>query len=163
MRHAPNFPKDRYQQQEGSPVQGDAVDGASLGSFRLPQKPGEAVIALSITVVASELIKARPGERRLSEDYPWGLAFSFGFQHGFGFAGALREIDLPQADVPLAFLPFNLGAEVGQLLFVAAVPPSLPKFLVSIPHRLARVSAAYVIGTVATAWFFERIAAFASS
>ena len=64
--------------------------GAALGYFSLPQKPVEATIALSIAFVASELIKMKPGERRLSEAYPWVVAFSFGLLHGFGFAGALE-------------------------------------------------------------------------
>jgi hydrogenase/urease accessory protein HupE len=136
--------------------------GAALGYFSLPQKPVEAVIALSIVFVASELIKAKAGERCLSEDYPWVVAFTFGLLHGFGFAGALQEIGLPQADVPLALLTFNLGVEFGQLLFVAAVLIIIltMRLLVKVPHRLARVSAAYVIGMVATVWFFERIASF---
>jgi hydrogenase/urease accessory protein HupE len=95
--------------------------GASLGYFSLPQRPVEATIALSIAFVASELIKQRPGERRLSESYPWVVAFAFGLLHGFGFASALKETGLPQSDVPLALLTFNLGVEAGQLLFVAAV------------------------------------------
>ncbi len=95
--------------------------GASLGYFSLPQKPVEATIALSIAFVASELIKMKPGERRLSEASPWIVAFTFGLLHGFGFAGALKEIGLPQSDVGLALLTFNLGVEAGQLMFLAAV------------------------------------------
>ena len=57
----------------------------------LPQKPVEATIALSIAFVASELAKAEPGKRRLTESYPWVVAFAFGLLHGFGFAGALKE------------------------------------------------------------------------
>ena len=95
--------------------------GASLGYFSLPQKPVEAAIALSIAFVASELVRMKPGERRLSEAYPWVVAFAFGLLHGFGFAGALKETGLPQTDVPLALLTFNLGVEAGQLLFVAGV------------------------------------------
>lgn len=96
--------------------------GASLGYFRLPQKPVEAAIALSIAFLASELVKMRAGERRLSETYPWVVAFAFGLLHGFGFAEALKKaIGLPQADVPLALLTFNLGVEAGQILFVIAI------------------------------------------
>jgi hypothetical protein len=89
----------------------------------------EATIALSIAFVASELIKQRPGERRLSESYPWVVAFAFGLLHGFGFAGALKETGLPQTDVPVALLTFNIGVEAGQLLFVASVRIA---FLVSV-------------------------------
>jgi hydrogenase/urease accessory protein HupE len=138
--------------------------GASLGYFSLPQKPVEAVIALSIAFVASELIKMKPGERRLSESYPWIVAFAFGLLHGFGFAGALKEIGLPQSDVPLALLTFNLGVEVGQLLFVAAVLIAFraATALVSVPMVAARVTAAYFIGTTATVWLFTRLASFAA-
>jgi hydrogenase/urease accessory protein HupE len=92
-----------------------------LGYLSLPQKPVEASIALSIAFVASELVKMRTGEIRFSQNYPWVLAFAFGLLHGLGFAGALRETGLPQIDVPLALLTFNLGVEAGQLLFVAVV------------------------------------------
>ena len=60
-------------------------------------------------------------QRRLSENYPWLVAFAFGLLHGFGFAGALKETGLPQTDIPLSLMTFNLGVEAGQLLFVAAV------------------------------------------
>ena len=95
--------------------------GAALGYLSLPQKPVEATIALSIAFLASELIKISPGEKRLSETYPWFVSFSFGLLHGFGFAGALKDIGLPQIDLPLALLTFNLGVEAGQLIFVLAV------------------------------------------
>ena len=139
--------------------------GAALGYFSLPQKPVEATIALSIAFVASELIKMKPGERRLSEAYPWVVAFSFGLLHGFGFAGALKEIGLPQIDVPLALLTFNLGVEVGQLLFVGAMLLTFKAIstLVTMPISWARVAAAYLIGTASTVWFMERLASFAAS
>ena len=71
------------------------LTGVALGYLSLPQAPVEAVIALSIAFVAREFILMKPGERRLSEAYPWVVAFSFGLLHGFGFAGALKEIGLP--------------------------------------------------------------------
>jgi hydrogenase/urease accessory protein HupE len=136
--------------------------GATLGYFSLPQKPVEATIALSIAFVASELIKMRAGERRLSEAYPWIVAFTFGLLHGFGFAGALREIGLPQSDVPLALLTFNLGVEAGQLMFVAAVliANRAVGSLVKIPIAPARAAAAYVIGTAAMLWLVARLDSF---
>ena len=139
--------------------------GAALGYFSLPQKPVEATIALSIAFVASELIKMKPGEKRLSEAYPWIVAFSFGLLHGFGFAGALKEIGLPQIDVPLALLTFNLGVEIGQLLFVGAMLLTFKAIstLVTMPISWARVAAAYLIGTASTVWFMERLASFAAS
>jgi hydrogenase/urease accessory protein HupE len=133
--------------------------GASLGYFSLPQAPVEAVIALSIAFVASELVKAKAGERRLSESYPWVVAFAFGLLHGFGFAGALEEIGLPQSDVPLSLLTFNLGVEAGQLIFVAAalVLLAAANALVGIPLARARKAGAYVIGTAAMLWLVPRI------
>ena len=139
--------------------------GATLGYFSLPQKPVEATIALSIAFVASELIKMKPGERRLSEAYPWVVAFSFGLLHGFGFAGALTEIGLPQKDVPLALLTFNLGVEAGQLMFVGFVLLlyAAVRTVTTIPLTKARVAGAYVIGTIAIGWFLERLAGFVTS
>jgi hydrogenase/urease accessory protein HupE len=138
------------------------LGGAALGYFSLPQKPVEAAIALSIAFVAGELIKMKPGERRLSEAYPWLVAFTFGLLHGFGFAGALKEIGLPQADVPLALLTFNLGVEAGQLLFVGFVllVTAAVALLVSRPLAGARTLAAYLIGISAMYWLIERLAAF---
>jgi len=139
--------------------------GASLGYFSLPQQPVEAAIALSIAFVASELIKQRPGERRLSESYPWVVAFAFGLLHGFGFAGALKETGLPQTDVPVALLTFNLGVEAGQLLFVSSVWlafAAIQHHFVTVPTAPARRLAAYLIGTVSMLWFVARIGSFAT-
>jgi hydrogenase/urease accessory protein HupE len=138
--------------------------GASLGYFSLPQKPVEATIALSIAFVASELIKQRPGERRLSESYPWVVAFTFGLLHGFGFAGALKEAGLPQTDVPIALLTFNIGVEAGQLLFVACVLIAFRAIggFGIVPSASGRLAAAYGIGTVSMLWFVMRISSFGS-
>jgi hydrogenase/urease accessory protein HupE len=136
--------------------------GAALGLLSLPQKPVEAVIALSIAFVARELLSMKPGERRLSEAYPWVVAFAFGLLHGFGFAGALKEIGLPQTDVPLALLMFNLGVEAGQLFFVAllVVAYRALQAIAKVPLEGARAVAAYGIGVVATFWLVSRVADF---
>lgn len=136
--------------------------GATLGYISLPQKPVEATIALSIAFVASELVKARSGERRLSEDYPWIVAFVFGLLHGFGFAGALKETGLPQTDISLALLTFNLGVEAGQLTFIAAalVVFRAASILVTVPLAPARLSAAYLIGTTSMVWLVARFSSF---
>ncbi|MCA3572299.1 MAG: HupE/UreJ family protein, partial [Aestuariivirga sp.] len=138
------------------------LTGAALGYLSLPQPPVEAVIALSIAFVARELLVMKPGERRLSEAYPWLVAFSFGLLHGFGFAGALKEIGLPQADVPLALLTFNLGVEAGQLLFVAAILAlyRTASVMTRLPMAPIRTAIAYGIGTAATFWLLTRIYAF---
>jgi hypothetical protein len=94
---------------------------------------------------------------------PWIMAFAFGLLHGFGFAGALKEVGLPQADVPLALLSFNLGVEAGQLVFVAAVMAvaGLMSLLFRLELRRHAVPAAYAIGAVAMVWFIERMASLA--
>lgn len=136
--------------------------GAALGYFSLPQKPVEAAIALSIAFVGSEILKSEPKQLRLSEKYPWAVAFTFGLLHGFGFAGALKEIGLPQSDVPMALLTFNLGVEVGQLMFIGAVLTLLAaaRRVLRIMPYLARSAAAYAIGLTATFWLIARLAAF---
>jgi hydrogenase/urease accessory protein HupE len=138
------------------------LTGAALGYLSLPQVPVEAVIALSIAFVARELILMKPGERRLSEAYPWAVAFSFGLLHGFGFAGALKEIGLPQGDVPLALLTFNLGVEAGQLVFVAAMVVIYRAAIIMtrLPFPQLRTAMAYGIGTAAIFWLLTRLGAF---
>jgi hydrogenase/urease accessory protein HupE len=136
--------------------------GAALGYFSLPQKPVEATIALSIAFVASELIKLKPGERRLSESYPWVVAFAFGLLHGFGFAGALKDIGLPQVDIPLALFTFNIGVEAGQLMFVGAVLIGFKAVsaLLTVPIAPMRFTAAYLIGTISFVWLIARLSSF---
>jgi hydrogenase/urease accessory protein HupE len=138
------------------------LSGAALGYLSLPQAPVEAVVALSIAFVARELILMKPGERRLSEAYPWVVSFSFGLLHGFGFAGALKEISLPQSDVPLALLTFNLGVEAGQLAFVAAmlILYRAAVALTHIPFPPLRTVMVYGIGAAATFWLLARLGAF---
>lgn len=94
---------------------------ATLGVMWVPGPPVEATIALSILFLASELVKVNRGLPSLTAQYPWIVAFVFGLLHGFGFAGALSDVGLPQNEVPLALLMFNVGVELGQLLFIAAV------------------------------------------
>jgi hydrogenase/urease accessory protein HupE len=138
------------------------LTGAALGYLSLPQAPVEAVIALSIAFVARELILMKPGERRLSEAYPWIVAFSFGLLHGFGFAGALKEIGLPHGDVPLALFTFNLGVEAGQLVFVAAmlILYRAAMTMTQLPLPPLRTTMAYGIGAAATFWLLTRLGAF---
>lgn len=135
--------------------------GTIMGFFGLPQRPVEVVIALSIMFLAVEIIKRNPDKPRLSERIPWVVAFIFGLLHGFGFAGALQEIGLPEGDVPVALLTFNLGVEAGQLAIVVAgmlVLAMLRRFAEPFV-KPAIVAAAYVIGTIASFWFIERIVA----
>ncbi|MGP1283977.1 MAG: HupE/UreJ family protein [Parasphingopyxis sp.] len=133
--------------------------GVTLGFFGLPQRPVEAVIALSILFLAVEIVKRRDGEPpRLSERIPWLVAFLFGLLHGFGFAGALAEIGLPESETPMALLAFNLGVEFGQLaiVFVALGMIALADRVAHSVSRPARRLAAYAIGITASYWFIER-------
>ncbi len=133
--------------------------GSTLGLVGLAQAPVEALIALSIIFLAVEIVKRDPKRPSLTERKPWLIAFLFGLIHGFGFAGALREVGLPESDVPTALLTFNLGVEAGQLLIVAAV-----LLLIAVVGKLrpqslrpVTVTATYAIGTIASFWFIERI------
>ncbi|MGB6388824.1 MAG: HupE/UreJ family protein [Methyloceanibacter sp.] len=76
-----------------------------------------------------------------------------------GFGGALKEIGLPQSDVPLALLTFNLGVEAGQLLFVLAVIALkvIADRLLTIKLPMARTIASYGIGSLAAVWFVQRV------
>ena len=133
--------------------------GTTLGFFGLAQAPVEALIALSIVFLAAEIAKQKDGSPRLSERIPWVVAFLFGLLHGFGFAGALREIGLPESDVPVALLTFNLGVEVGQLAIIAACLAliALLRRFAQPMLRPATVLTTYGIGTIASFWFIERL------
>lgn len=133
--------------------------GSILGVVGLPAAPVESVIALSILFLATEILKKQPGAPRLSERAPWIVAFAFGLLHGFGFAGALSEIGLPEDEVPMALLAFNLGVEAGQIAIVltgAALLTLLRRFAARLEPETIR-AAAYAIGITAGIWFVERL------
>src|SRR5207344_3132101 len=94
---------------------------ATLGLASLPAPPLNAAIALSILFLGPEIIRAWRGETSFTIRHPWVVAFAFGLLHGFGFASGLAAIGLPQGDVPLALLMFNVGVEIGQIAFVALI------------------------------------------
>ncbi len=139
---------------------------ATMGWVHVAAPPVEAAIALSIVFVAGEIIRARQGSPGLTQRYPWVVAFSFGLLHGLGFASALAEVGLPQLSIPVALLCFNVGVEIGQLMFIAVVLA-----LIAIGRVVARRMAfpqvrwmwrlpPYAIGGVASYWVVERVAAF---
>jgi hydrogenase/urease accessory protein HupE len=139
------------------------LGAATLGIQTLPGPPIEAAIALSIALLAVELVKERrDGIRGLTGRAPWLVAFGFGLLHGFGFAGALAEIAIPAEHRLLALGFFNVGVELGQLVFVAVV---------SLGVRMLERSGApwlrrgvplvhYGMGTLAAYWVTERVVAF---
>jgi hydrogenase/urease accessory protein HupE len=136
---------------------------ATLGLVYVPQRPVEAVIALSIVLVAAELVHRERGRGSFAQQWPWAIAFTFGLLHGFGFAGALNDIGLPQQAIPLSLLFFNIGVEIGQILFIVVVYTvwTLSKRLLSrLPEPITSYGPAYVIGTLAAFWTIERIAGF---
>jgi hypothetical protein len=125
----------------------------TLAATALPQGPVEACIALSIVLLAVELVDERP---TLTRRLPGVVAFAFGLLHGFGFAGALQEIGVPPDRAWLSLLGFNLGVEAGQLLIIGAA--GLVGLVARrLPHAPRwRLAAAYAGGTVAAAWAIER-------
>lgn len=139
---------------------------ATLGWVHVPGPPVEAAIALSIVFVAGEIIHAQQGKPGLTQRYPWVVAFTFGLLHGLGFAGALAEVGLPPLSIPTALLFFNVGVEIGQLIFIAAVFAviaigrwSTRRFSWTQPTWLWRIPP-YAIGGLASFWVVQRVAAF---
>ncbi|MBG7631778.1 MAG: HupE/UreJ family protein, partial [Bacteroidetes bacterium] len=135
---------------------------AALGYVNFPTPPVEAVIALSIVFLAIEIIKNQNGKETLTSKKPWLVAFTFGLLHGFGFAGALANIGLPQQDIPWALAFFNVGVELGQIAFIFIVLGFiflLKKSKFSFPKGAYYVPA-YSIGGVACFWLIERVVGF---
>ncbi len=143
---------------------------SALDLVRIPTPPVEAVIALSVVFMAWEI--ARRNEHSLTHRYPVAVSSSFGLLHGFGFAAVLRDIGLPQTELPTALLFFNIGVEIGQILFVLALlagfyvlRPALLRLLYSARDHEVHWSsltapASYVIGSIASFWMIERVASF---
>ncbi|WP_262265767.1 HupE/UreJ family protein [Microvirga yunnanensis] len=132
----------------------------TLGILHVPPRPVEAVIALSIVFVAAEILRFRQGQVGLAARLPWIVAFTFGLLHGFGFAGALSEVGLPEGQIPVALLFFNLGVEAGQLLFIAGMLA-----LITVAKRVraawpawAELVPPYAIGSMAMFWVIQRVA-----
>jgi hydrogenase/urease accessory protein HupE len=135
---------------------------ATLGWVHVPGPPVEAMIALSIVFVAAEIVHGLRGRPGLTARAPWVVAFSFGLLHGFGFAGALAAVGLPQKAIPIALLTFNVGVEIGQLIFVAFVIGAQAA-LTRLPHPRQpwmAYATPYAIGCVAMFWVMERVSAF---
>ncbi len=135
---------------------------ATLGWVHVPGPPVEAMIALSIVFVAAEALHGLQAKPGLTARAPWVVASSFGLLHGFGFAGALAEVGLPEKAIPVALLMFNVGVETGQLLFVAfllGVRAALARLPLNAP-RWAHSVPPYAIGTIAMFWVIERVGAF---
>jgi hydrogenase/urease accessory protein HupE len=145
---------------------------SALGIVKIPVPPVEAAIALSIVFLAVEIVRGNPDS--LTYRYPIAVSSSFGLLHGFGFAAVLGETGLPQTEIPAALLFFNVGVEVGQLLFVGAVVvlyqlvrwvgrAALDRELSISSLRPLQAPAAYAVGILAAFWMVERVASFWTS
>ena len=132
---------------------------ATLGYAHVPAAPLNAAIALSILFLGPEIVRAWRGETSFTIRHPWVVAFAFGLLHGFGFASGLAAIGLPQADIPLALLMFNVGVEIGQLAFVALVLALVRAFRVLEVHwpRPVELAPAYVVGALGAYWTIQRV------
>ena len=139
---------------------------SALKVVTVPVLPVEASIALSIVILASEVVKGRHGS--LTWRYPISVSCVFGLLHGLGFAAALTEIGLPQTELLTGLLFFNIGVEAGQILFAGSVilaVHAVKRALSFWPHRasLVRYSRAvtgYCIGSIASFWVIERCVSF---
>jgi len=129
---------------------------AALGYTNLPSGPIEVLIAASVLLLAVELARETEKET-LMRRYPWPMALFFGLLHGMGFAGALREVGLPQGEIPMALFSFNIGIELGQLAFVAALVVAAAVLRrIELPFPLPQRAAVYVMGSLAAFWTIER-------
>jgi len=135
--------------------------GATLGFVHVPQAPVEAVIALSILFLAVEIMKEEEGAPpSLTARYPWVVAFIFGLLHGFGFAGALTEVGVPENAITIALIFFNVGVEIGQLLFVSSVM-LISLLLIKLQRPLLiqklKIFSVYIIGATSAFWLIDRL------
>ena len=132
---------------------------AVLGYVHVPPAPVEALIALSIFAVAVEITREAQGCSTGLWRFPWAMALVFGFLHGLGFAGALAQLGLPADEIPVALFSFNVGIELGQILFVGLVLAGravLRRLPVPWP-KTSELIPAYAIGSLAALWIFERV------
>ena len=140
------------------------LSAATLGFVHVPQRPVEAVIALSIVFVAVEIVRVRRGLESITARAPWLVALTFGLMHGLGFAGGLSEAGLPQRHIPTALLFFSVGVESGHFLFIGAVLSLIGlvrRIHISFP-RWTELVPPYAIGSVAMFWFIQRTLSFLS-
>jgi hydrogenase/urease accessory protein HupE len=131
---------------------------ATLGYARVPLPPLNAAIALSILFLGPEIVRSWRGETSLTIRYPWVVAFLFGLLHGFGFASGLSTTGMPKAELPPALLFFNVGVELGQLVFVftaLALVRSFKVLKVRWP-RWVEALPGYAVGSLGAYWTIQR-------
>ena len=137
------------------------LTAATLGLIHIPQAPVEALIALSILLVAVEVVALSRGAPGPIARHPARIAFTFGLLHGLGFASALREAGLPPQEIPVSLLAFNLGVEAGQVSFILAVMGVglVLGRVAKVPRARVLLLAGYAIGGLAAFWFLDRVGA----
>ncbi len=131
---------------------------ATLMHVQVPALALNATIALSILFLAPEVVRVWRGETSLTIRHPWLVAFIFGLLHGFGFASGLTALGLPEREIPLALLLFNVGVEAGQLAFVVlvfALRWSYRQLAIEWPTVLQKLPA-YTLGTLGAYWTIQR-------
>ena len=131
---------------------------ATLGYARAPLPPLNAAIALSILFLGPEVVRSWRGETSLTIRYPWVVAFLFGLLHGFGFASGLSTTGMPKAELPLALLFFNVGVELGQLVFIAialALERSFRVLEIRWPRAIEALPG-YAVGSLGAYWTIQR-------
>jgi hydrogenase/urease accessory protein HupE len=131
---------------------------ATLGYARAPLLPLNTAIALSILFLGPEIVRRWRGGTSLTIRHPWVVAFAFGLLHGFGFASGLTSMGLPQAEIPLALLLFNVGVELGQLAFVILVlllERAFRTLQIRWPQIVARLPG-YAVGSLGAYWTIQR-------
>ena len=131
---------------------------ATLGYANVPSPPLNAAIALSILFLGPEIARVWRGETSFTIRHPWVVAFGFGLLHGFGFASGLSTVGMPKAEIPLALLMFNIGVEIGQLLFVLLMLLIYRALKILAFHwpRWVEFLPGYVIGSLGAFWTFQR-------
>lgn len=131
---------------------------ATLGYASVPLPPINAAIALSILFLGPEIVRSWRGKTSLTIRYPWVVAFLFGLLHGFGFASGLSTTGMPKPEIPLALLFFNVGVELGQLVFVFTALALVKSFKVLEVRwpRWAEASPGYAVGSLGAYWTIQR-------
>jgi hydrogenase/urease accessory protein HupE len=133
---------------------------ATLGYASAPVQPLNAAIALSIFFLGPEIVRKERGGTSLTIEHPWVIAFLFGLVHGFGFASGLTALGLTHSEIPPALLLFNVGVEIGQLMFVGVILALEKSYRVLDVHwsRWAQWIPAYTVGGLGAFWTIQRVA-----
>ena len=132
---------------------------ATLGFANAPTVPLNAVIALSILYLGPEIVRVWRGETSFTIRHPWVVAGGFGLLHGFGFASGLTSMGLPQSEIPVALLFFNVGVEIGQILFILlmlALARSFRVLEIKWPRWVEAVPG-YAVGSLGAMWTIDRV------